>query len=83
METMEQVLDGDYEFGALSASPMARTFYAERDWKMWTGPLSAQTPKGVSEVTSEREIYVFDRPCPIEVDPALSLVCDWRVGDLW
>jgi aminoglycoside 2'-N-acetyltransferase I len=82
METLERVVRGAYDLGALSATDDAADFYAARGWKLWQGPTSALTPTGI-ERTEEEDGCIYVLPRAVSLDLSGELTCDWRDGDVW
>lgn len=82
MSTVERVIRGGYELGALSSSEDAARLYAARGWKLWQGQTFALTPKGVVRTEDEDDnTYVF--PVTAALDLSGALTCDWRDGEAW
>lgn len=82
MDTLERVVRGAYDLGALGATDEARDFYTGRGWRLWQGPTSALTPAGTRRTPDEDgAIYVL--PGATALDLAGELTCDWRDGDVW
>ncbi|MFF3456519.1 GNAT family N-acetyltransferase [Streptomyces sp. NPDC002730] len=83
METLERVIDGAYEFGALSASDDGAELYRARGWRLWEGPIAAQGLGRVIPLPDEEDsTYVrpaASRPLPA---PGRKLIFDWRDGDV-
>ncbi|MET7618623.1 GNAT family N-acetyltransferase [Streptomyces sp. NPDC005408] len=83
METLERVIDGAYEFGALSSSDAGAELYRARGWQVWEGPIAAQGPGRIVPLPDEEgSTYVrpaANRPLP---DPGRELTFDWRDGDV-
>ncbi len=82
MEALERVVRGAYDLGALGATDEAVALYEPRGWRLWQGPSSALTPRGI-ERTSDADgaIYVLEHA--VALDRAGELTCDWRDGDVW
>ena len=83
MATVERLVAGGFELGALAASEDGARLYRRRGWEPWRGPLAALTPEGTVPTPDE---LVFVRTTPSTPDPFDldgPLVCDWRPGDLW
>jgi aminoglycoside 2'-N-acetyltransferase I len=71
MQALEDRIRDVYALGALAATDGAMPFYEQRGWAKWTGP---------TEPDGEGAVYVL----PVEpIDPAGTLVADWREGDIW
>lgn len=82
MSTLERVVRGAYDLGALSATDAAAEFYAARGWQGWRGPTFALTPTGVRRTEDEDGgVYVFPVTAALELSGELT--CDWRDGDVW
>ncbi|HVF77616.1 MAG TPA: GNAT family N-acetyltransferase [Solirubrobacteraceae bacterium] len=82
MQTLERMVRGAYDLGALGATDDAASFYAGRGWKVWRGPLSALTPTGVASTADEAGgIYVLPHEIALDLDG--ELCCDWRDGEVW
>ncbi|CAO0830447.1 hypothetical protein SMICM17S_05446 [Streptomyces microflavus] len=61
MAALERVVDGAYEFGALSASDAGAALYAARGWQVWPGSLAALGPHGTVALPEE-EGSTYVRP---------------------
>jgi aminoglycoside 2'-N-acetyltransferase I len=80
MTTIEAVIVGAYDFGALSASSAGMRLYRTHGWRPWKGRLSAMTPDGVIASPDDAgSVFVFGDPQPVGGE----LTCDWRSGDVW
>lgn len=83
LDALEHVIDGAYEFGALSASDDGAELYRARGWLLWEGPIAAQGLGRVVPLPDEEgSTYVrpaANRPLP---DPGRKLIFDWRDGDV-
>ncbi|MCX5204007.1 GNAT family N-acetyltransferase [Streptomyces sp. NBC_00237] len=83
MAALEEIVDGAYVFGALSASDAGAALYAGRGWQVWPGGLAALGPVGVVPLPEEEgTTYVragVGRSLP---DPQATLFFDWRDGDV-
>jgi len=63
METLERVVRGAYDLGALAATDAAAHFYVARGWRPWRGPTWALTPDGTVRTEGEDGgIYVLPAP---------------------
>ncbi|GAA1273341.1 GNAT family N-acetyltransferase [Saccharothrix xinjiangensis] len=81
MASLEEVVRGAHDLGALSASEEARELYEGRGWLPWRGRTFALTPDGVRRTEEEDEGVLV---LPVEpVDLSGDLTCDWRDGDVW
>ncbi|MFF3373197.1 GNAT family N-acetyltransferase [Streptomyces sp. NPDC002680] len=79
---LERIVDGGYDFGALSASADGASLYLARGWQLWPGRISALAPDGVVHLPDE-EGDVFVRPAAVgSLDPFDGLIFDWRDGDV-
>jgi aminoglycoside 2'-N-acetyltransferase I len=84
MAEVGQVIQEDYELGALADGSGIPGFYQRLGWETWQGPTFVAGPRG-RERTAEEDgsILVLRTPATGELDPAGSIVCDWRAGDVW
>lgn len=82
MATLEEVIRGAYDLGALASTDAGLGFYACRGWQLWRGPLSALTPAGVVP-TPDADGCVFVLPAAVAPAPGTGLTCDWRDGEVW
>ncbi|MFJ6699143.1 GNAT family N-acetyltransferase [Streptomyces sp. NPDC091272] len=83
MAALEEIVDGAYLFGALSASASGAALYAGRGWQVWPGGLAALGPEGVVPLPDE-EGSTYVRPAAGRnlPDPQSALYFDWRNGDV-
>ncbi|MFE3904688.1 GNAT family N-acetyltransferase [Streptomyces sp. NPDC059153] len=83
MAVLEQVVDGAYAFGALSASAAGAALYAGRGWQVWPGRIAVQGRRGVERLPDE-EGSTYVRGAAGRMLPAASgtLIFDWRDGDV-
>ncbi|MFJ9682891.1 GNAT family N-acetyltransferase [Streptomyces sp. NPDC101194] len=83
MAALEQVVDGAYVFGALSASAAGAALYAGRGWQVWPGRIAVQGRHGV-EMLPDEEGSTYVRGGAGRALPRVSgtLVFDWRDGDV-
>ena len=79
-----KVVQEGYELGALSDGTRVPGFYQRLGWETWQGPTFVAGPQG-RERTAEDDgsILVLRTPATGELDPAASITCDWRSGDVW
>jgi aminoglycoside 2'-N-acetyltransferase I len=82
MDTVERIIRGAYEVGALGSTDAGAAFYAARGWLRWLGPCSALTPRGIIR-TADEEGYIYVYPATDPLDISRELTCDWREGDAW
>jgi len=82
MTSVERIVLGAYDLGALSSSEMAVPFYTGRGWQLWQGKSSAMTPSGMRP-TEDDDGGVYVLPVSVELDLSAELTCDWRDGDVW
>ena len=82
MDSLERVVRGAYDLGALSSSEDALRFYAHRGWSRWQGPSFVLTPGGRKR-TEEEDDAIFVLPVTLELDLTGEITCDWRDGDVW
>ena len=82
MEVLADLVDLNYDLGALSATGSAIAFYEHLGWDRWPGPTQVVGPDGLLP-TPDEDGGVFVR----RVDPTIPLdgplTCDWRTGDVW
>ncbi|MFD3356997.1 GNAT family N-acetyltransferase [Streptomyces fradiae] len=84
MAVLEEVLDGAYDFGALSASDAGVLLYRSRGWHLWNGRIEAYGPHGVVRMADEEDC-TFLRPSagrPLPAPEGGPLQFDWRDGDV-
>lgn len=82
MASVEHIVRGGYDVGALGAADDAAAFYAARGWQPWRGRTSALTPRGVVR-TEEDDDCVYVLPVAVPLATEGELTCDWREGDVW
>jgi aminoglycoside 2'-N-acetyltransferase I len=82
MQTLERVVRGAYELGALSAADEAGALYRSLGWQLWRGPASALTPTGIRR-TEEEDGGIYVLPVTARLDLSGELTCDWRDGHVW
>ena len=82
MEPLEHVIRRAYELGALGSTEIAAGFYQARGWKLWRGPSSALTPRGI-ERTPDDDGAIHVLPVTVELDLSAEITADWRDGDVW
>lgn len=81
MAALERVIDAAYELGALSASPDGAGLYRARGWEQWQGAFAAYGPDGPVPLPDD-ESAPYLRRVTAALDPAHTLLFDWRGGDL-
>jgi aminoglycoside 2'-N-acetyltransferase I len=82
MASLETVVRGAYEIGALSSSDAGLPLYASRQWLRWAGTASVVTPSGIVRTPDDEDsIFVF--PVSVQLNVTGDLACDWRPGDVW
>ncbi|WP_285567119.1 GNAT family N-acetyltransferase [Streptomyces sp. RTGN2] len=87
MAALEEVVDGAYVLGALSASAAGAPLYTARGWTVWPGRIAVQGARGVERLPDEEgSTYVRGAggaPVPPAGEAATDvLVFDWRDGDV-
>jgi aminoglycoside 2'-N-acetyltransferase I len=83
MESVEGLVTGGFELGALGASEDGARLYRRRGWLPWRGPRAGLTPAGIVD-TPDEQVFVLRTPAtPGTLDPEGRLVSGWRRGDLW
>jgi aminoglycoside 2'-N-acetyltransferase I len=82
MSAIGELVRGGYAMGALGASDDGAPLYRAHGWTLWEGETFAFTPDGITRTPDTAgALMVLD----VEdvLDPAQSLTCDWRDGDVW
>jgi aminoglycoside 2'-N-acetyltransferase I len=70
-----------FELGALGTDRFA--FYERLGWQRWRGPTAVRALGGERRTPEEDGyVMVLSTPATPSLDPAASLVCDWRAGDV-
>ncbi|MDN3297828.1 GNAT family N-acetyltransferase [Streptomyces ficellus] len=84
MAALEEVIDGAYEFGALSASDEGAELYRARGWQLWNGRVEAYGPDGVAHLPDEEDTTYLHPAAgrPLPAADAGPLLFDWRDGDI-
>jgi len=82
MTTLEAIISGGYEIGALSSSEDGLAFYASRGWRLWRGTASVLSPGGIVR-SPEDDGAIFVLPGSAQLQSDGDLACDWREGDPW
>jgi aminoglycoside 2'-N-acetyltransferase I len=82
LEPLEQVIRRAYDLGALGSTEMARGFYEARCWRLWRGPSSALTPRGI-EPTADDDGGIYVLPVSLALDLSSEITAEWRDGDAW
>lgn len=84
MAALEEVVDGAYDFGALSASDEGAALYRSRGWHLWNGRIEGYGPRGRPTWPTRRTPRSCAPPpggrCPRP--RAGPLQFDWRDGDV-
>ncbi|GAB16674.1 putative acetyltransferase [Gordonia effusa NBRC 100432] len=81
MASMESVIIGAYDLGALGASEQGRGLYRRRGWRDWAGELGVLTPDGYRPTPEDvGSVMVWGGD---DLDISRRLACDWRAGDVW
>jgi aminoglycoside 2'-N-acetyltransferase I len=86
MDSVEQVVRGAYQLGALSASEAGRRIYIARGWQPWQGPTSVLAPVGLTRTPGDDNgLFVLPVCLPnnLALDTSNEITCDWRDGDVW
>jgi aminoglycoside 2'-N-acetyltransferase I len=82
MASLERVIRGAYELGALGASELGEALYTAAGWKRWRGRTWALTPDGPVRTADEDDgVYVLEVTAALDLSG--DLTCDWRDGELW
>jgi aminoglycoside 2'-N-acetyltransferase I len=83
MAALEEIVDGAYVLGALSASDAGAALYEGRGWQVWSGGLAALGPTGALPLPEEEgSTYVRAAAGQALPDPDAALFFDWREGDV-
>ena len=71
-----------FELGALSTG--RHHFYARLGWRIWPGPTAVRTAAGVRRTADDDGgvMVLLTRSTP-RLDPAATIICPWRHGDVW
>ena len=80
MDSIEHVIAGAYEMGALSASRDGAQLYAGRAWQAWRGTTSVVSPFGGIVRTPDDDDSVQVLVISATLDRDGDLACDWRNG---
>jgi aminoglycoside 2'-N-acetyltransferase I len=82
MRAIGEVIAATYDLGALSTSSHA--FYERLGWERWTGRTGVRTDSGLVLTPEDDDgIMILRTPTTPAIDPAGTLTCDWREGDVW
>jgi aminoglycoside 2'-N-acetyltransferase I len=84
MREVGRVVEEGYELGALSDGSGIPGFYQRLGWEVWQGPTWVAAPGGpVRTAEEDGSVLVLRTPASGQLDPATSITCDWRAGDVW
>jgi aminoglycoside 2'-N-acetyltransferase I len=84
MRELGQVIERDYELGALGDGSGIPGFYQRLGWETWQGPTWVAGPQGWERTAEEDgSVLVLRTPATGELELTGSLTCDWRSGDVW
>ena len=84
MREVGRVVEEGYELGALSDGSGIPGFYQRLGWEVWQGPTWVAAPGGpVRTAEEDGSVLVMRTPASGQLDPATSITCDWRAGDVW
>ena len=82
MEVAGEHIRSTYELGALATG--AFHFYERLGWERWRGPTAVRTPTGLQRTPDEDGYMMILRTrWTPPLDPAGTLSCEWRPGDVW
>jgi aminoglycoside 2'-N-acetyltransferase I len=82
MDDATSYIGDRFELGALGTG--SHRFYERLGWRTWSGPSSVRTADGARPTPDEDGyIMVLRTPSSPPLDPAASISCDWRPGDVW
>ncbi len=85
MASVEEVIVGAYDFGALAASSAGLPLYRGRGWQTWNGPLFVAGPdRSTATPDDVGAVMVFGPAVESgSVDLRASMTADARRGDPW
>jgi aminoglycoside 2'-N-acetyltransferase I len=84
MREVGRVVEEGYELGGLSDGSGIPGFYQRLGWEVWQGPTWVAAPGGpVRTAEEDGSVLVLRTPASGQLDPATSITCDWRAGDVW
>jgi aminoglycoside 2'-N-acetyltransferase I len=84
MAEVGRVIEEGYQLGALADGTRIPGFYQRLGWETWQGPTWVAGPEGLERTEGDDGgILVLRTPATGALDPAGSIVCDWRAGDVW
>jgi aminoglycoside 2'-N-acetyltransferase I len=83
MREIGEVIEADYELGALSTG--VHGFYERLGWVRWRGPSHVRARDGVVHRTEEDDEGIMVLPTPSLPAPDVDapIVCEWREGNVW
>ncbi len=82
MTAVDEIIRDRYELGALGTG--RHHFYRRLGWLTWAGPSFVRTPVGPRRTPDDDGyILVLETPTSPPLDPAASISCEWRPGDVW
>jgi aminoglycoside 2'-N-acetyltransferase I len=71
-----------YVLGALSTG--AHAFYETMGWERWRGPTFVDGPHGRERTPDDDGgVMILRTPRSPRLDLDGSIICDWRLGDVW
>jgi aminoglycoside 2'-N-acetyltransferase I len=70
----------DYELAALS--PSDPFLYMRLGWRLWRGPLSIRTERGLVS-TPDNRVMILSLPRTPAIDLDAPMSAEWRPGELW
>jgi len=76
-----ELIENEYEIGALCAGEIAQLLYRKLGWVVWQGPSAVAAPSG-RMATPEEDGFILVLPQP-DLDITAPITCDWRSGDVW
>ena len=84
MTPAERIVASAYDVGALSDGTGIDGFYERRGWLRWVGETWVVAPTGRRRTEEDDGgVYVLRTPMSPDLDPAGTIACDWRPGDVW
>jgi len=82
MRKVDELITRDFALGVLGTG--SQGFYERLGWRVWRGPSFVRTSAGEA-ATPDDDGYIMYllTPSSPALDPAASIVCEWRPGDVW
>lgn len=82
IQTLTDYVRAEFELGALCTGE--NDFYARFGWETWHGPTFVRTEDGLVRTAHEDgNVMILRTALSPAIDPAASISCEWRPGDVW